>query len=229
MSSPRIAILASGSGTTAESFIKSVAEKDVDGEVVLLISNNKNAEVFDRVKKLDAKLNLGIKLLCIGKSNYPPAKGEKVEYGRQTKAEEAAILKALVEAEIDLVLLLGYMKLIGRSIVDRYGWKEEYQSIYQGRMINTHPGLLPATKGLYGIHVQEKVLESGTEAGNCLFIVDSEYDDGPVISQHKVVMMASDTPEALFERVKASEKAHLAEDIDRFIKEQREYREQTRG
>ncbi|HEX5456560.1 MAG TPA: formyltransferase family protein [Candidatus Saccharimonadales bacterium] len=229
MASPRIAILASGSGTTAESFIKSVAAKDVDGEVVLLICNNRKAAVFDRVKELNDKLGLNIKLLHIGKTNHPSEKGEKVEYGRQTEAEEAAILKAMDEMDIDLVLLLGYMKLIGKSIVDKYGWREEYQSIYQGRMLNTHPGLLPATKGLYGIHVQEKVLESGTEAGNCLFIVDSEYDDGPVISQHKVVMMASDTAEALFERVKASEKAHLAEDIDRFIKEQREYREKSRG
>jgi folate-dependent phosphoribosylglycinamide formyltransferase PurN len=229
MAAPRIAILASGSGTTAESFIKSVASKDVDAEVVLLICNNKNAGVFDRVKKLSGKLGLDIRFLHIGKTNYPPQKGETVEYGRQTKAEEAAILEALDEMDIDLVLLLGYMKLIGRSIVDKYGWKEEYQSVYQGRMINTHPGLLPATKGLYGIHVQEKVLESGTEAGNCLFIVDSEYDDGPVISQHKVVMMASDTPEALFERVKESEKTHLAEDIDRFIREQRQHLEKTRG
>lgn len=229
MASPRIAILASGSGTTAESFIKSVADKDVEGEVALLICNNKNAGAFDRVKELNERLGLDIKLLHIGKTSHPPIKGEQVEYGRQTKAEEEAILKALVKAKIDLVLLLGYMKLIGKNIVDQYGWKEEYQSIYQGRMINTHPGLLPATKGLYGIHVQKKVLESGTEAGHCLFIVDSAYDDGPVISQHKVVMMASDTPEVLFERVKESEKTHLAEDIDRFIKEQKEYREKTRG
>lgn len=223
MASFRIAILASGSGTTTETFIETTAKNEVGGEVVLIIANNRNAGVFERIRKLNKKYGTEIKTVHISKKSYPPEKGEDVEYGRQTKAEERAILQALDEAKVDLVLLLGYMKLIGKSIVDKYGWREDYQSIYQGRMINTHPGLLPATKGLYGIHVQEKVLESGTEAGHCLFIVDSEYDDGPVVSRHKVPIMASDTPDVLFERVKESEKTHLPDDINNFIVEQKKY------
>ncbi len=223
MASVRIAILASGNGTTAEAFIKAAAERQVDAKVTLLIANNKNAGVFDKLKDLNRKYNLDIKGVHIGKNNYPPTADEEVEYGRQTKAEEQAILAELNNEKIDLVLLLGYMKLIGKSIVDAYGWREDYQSIYQGRMINTHPGLLPATKGLYGIHVQETVLKENLEAGNCLFVVDASYDDGPVIAKHKVVVMASDTPEILFERVKKSERDNLARDIDRFISEQKEY------
>jgi phosphoribosylglycinamide formyltransferase-1 len=224
MVSPRIAVLASGSGTTAESFIRSIANKEVAGEVVLVISNNKAAPVFERVEKLNAELGLHIKTLHIGKSNFPAGPDEKVGFGRQTKAEEDKILNELRLAKTDLVLLLGYMKLVGPKIVSEYGWHSGRESIYQAKMINTHPGLLPETKGLYGIHVQEKVLrEKRPAAGHCLFVVDGEYDDGPVISEHKITVMPDDTPEQLFEKVKDSEKKNLARDIDKFIKEQQRY------
>ncbi len=224
MASPRIAILASGSGTTAESFIESVASGKVSGEVVLLICNNKDAAVFDKVRKLNQKYGLNIKLVHIGKTSHPPQEDEQTEYGRQTKSEEQAILGQLTEQKCDLVLLLGYMKLIGPSIVKEYGWQEGYNSIYQGRMINTHPGLLPDTKGFYGIHVQEKVIsDNHPKAGNSLFIVNDSYDDGPVVAEHLVEILDDDTPESLFERVKTSEKDHLAEDINNFILEQKKY------
>ncbi|HEX5796840.1 MAG TPA: formyltransferase family protein [Candidatus Saccharimonadales bacterium] len=223
MASPRIAILASGSGTTAESFIKSVINKEVSGEVVLLVCNNKKAKVFERIRNLNKSHNLNIQAVHIGKSTHPPVGDEPVEFGRQTAAEEKAILKLLIDMRIDLVLLLGYMKLVGKSIVDTYGWKEDFRSVYQSRMINTHPGLLPATKGLYGIHVQKAVITRGMKAGHCLFAVDSEYDDGPVISHHEIPRVPDETPDELFERIKASEKAHLARDVDRFIINQQKY------
>ncbi len=227
MAPARIAILASGGGTTAEAFIKSIVTGEVEGKVVLVIFNNQNAGVVERIKNLNREHNLRIKTVHIGKNNYPAEPSEKYEFGRQTAAEEKAILKVLNEAKIDLVLLLGYMKLVGKSIVDKYGWKESYTSIYQGRMINTHPGLLPATKGLFGIHVQERVIENKTNAGNCLFVVDSEYDDGPVVAEHQVEVLPDDDAESLFERVKASEKKHLASDINKFIIEQDLYRREN--
>lgn len=228
MASARIAILASGSGTTAEAFIRSTATGEVNGKVVLVVFNNKDAGVVERVKKLNDEFSLDIKTVHIGKNNFPAKPDESVEYGRQTAAEEKAILNELENAGVDLVLLLGYMKLVGKTVVDKYGWKESYGSIYQGRMINTHPGLLPATKGLFGIHVQEKVLETRTGAGNCLFIVDSEYDDGPVIAEHKIEVLPEDDAESLFERVKASEKANLSSDIDNFLKNQQKYLKENR-
>lgn len=223
MAPVKIAILASGSGTTAERFITDCVNGRVAGDVVLVIANNKNAQVFGRVAKLNNKHGLDIKTANIGKSTHPPKDNEEVEYGHQTSAEEQAILKELKSAGIDLVLLLGYMKLVGKSIVEKYGWRDDYMSVYQARMLNTHPGLLPATKGLFGIHVQERVIAGKLEAGHCLFAVDSEYDDGPVIAEHKVQVDKEDTPESLFERVKDSEKIHLAEDINGFIVEQKKY------
>lgn len=227
MAPVRIAILASGSGTTAEAFIESTVKGEVNGEVALVIFNNEDAGVVERVNRLNKKHGLKIKTIHIGKKNFPPGSGEEDEFGKQTAAEEKAILEELDKAGIDLVLLLGYMKLVGKSIVDKYGWKENYGSIYQGRMINTHPGLLPATKGLYGIHVQERVVENKTHGGHCLFVVDYEYDDGPVIAEHQVEVLPDDTPETLFERVKESERTNLAADINKFIKDQYEYRKEN--
>lgn len=226
MPSPKVAILASGSGTTAEAFIESVANKELDAEIVRLICNNKEAAVFGKVEKLNQKYRLSIKTIHIGRSDYPAADDETIEDGHQSIAEEQAILKELKEAKVDLVLLLGYMKLIGPSIVKEFGWQKDYNSIYQGRMINTHPGLLPETKGFYGIHVQEEVLSAGHQrAGHCLFIVNDEYDAGPVIIEHEVEIEDDDTPDELFEKVKASEKANLTRDIKNFLLEQKKYLE----
>jgi len=76
---------------------------------------------------------------------------------------------------------------------------------------------LPATKGLYGIHVQEFVIKNKAAAGHCIFAVDAEYDGGPVIAEHLVELLPDDTPESLFNRVKASERNTIAMDINEFF------------
>jgi phosphoribosylglycinamide formyltransferase 1 len=223
MTTPRVVILASGGGSTAEAFIKSCSAGEITAEVISVISNKKNAGVFEKVNKLNEKLNLNIQCHHIGKTNYPTSDGEDVPYGRQTQAEENAILDKLRELKADLVLLFGYMKLVGDKIVAEYGWNERYRTVYQARMLNTHPGLLPYTKGLFGIHIQQYVLINNKPAGHCIFAVDGEYDDGPVISEHAVTIEPGDTPEILFERIKQSEKKYLAEDLQDFISAQMEY------
>lgn len=223
MSKPRVAILASGGGTTAEVFIKSCQAGKITADPICVISNQKNPGIFEKLERLNQELSLDIKYFRIGKSQYPPEKNEKVAYGRQTKAEEQAIFDKLIEQKIDLVLLLGYMKLIGPSIVQKYGWNKNFVSVYQAHMLNTHPGLLPHTKGLYGIHIQQFVLINNKPAGHCIFAVDGEYDDGPIVSQHSVKIMSNDTPEILFDRVKHSEKKYLAVDLQNFISKQIEY------
>lgn len=227
MVKPRVAILASGGGSTAEAFIKSCESGEVSASVIAVISNQKNAGVFDKISKLNKELSVGIKCIHIGKGLYPAGLNEKVTYGRQTKLEEKAILDKLIELEVDLVLLLGYMKLVGSSIVKKYGWNTKYASVYQARMLNTHPGLLPHTKGLFGIHIQQFVLINNKPAGHCIFAVDGEYDDGPVISQHSVPIEPDDTPEILFGRVKESEKKYLAADIQKFIGGQLKYSQEN--
>ncbi|MBI5357479.1 hypothetical protein HZB74_01380 [Candidatus Saccharibacteria bacterium] len=224
MHSPKVAILASGSGTTAESFISSCVNGEITADVALVISNHKDPGVFEKVRRLNDQHGLNIECIHIGKANFPEKEGEKVKYGFQTEAEEEKILQVLKENDIELVLLLGYMKRVGPKIVDEFGWLPNYESVYKSRMINTHPGLLPETKGLYGLNVQKHVISKGLAvAGHCLFAVDDEYDDGPVISEHSFETDPTEDAEELFERVKESEKKYLAEDIQNFIDKQREY------
>ncbi|HEX5797846.1 MAG TPA: formyltransferase family protein [Candidatus Saccharimonadales bacterium] len=219
MAKPRIAILASGGGTTAESFINSTITGKISAEVVLVISNVSKAGVIDKVRNINKANNQNIKALHIGKSNYPPKAMETVTPGTQTKAEEEAILQALSDNKVDIVFLLGYMKKVGSKIVSKYGWSKNLNSVFESNMFNTHPGLLPVTKGLFGVKVQAKTLETNqTVAGHCIFAVDDEYDDGPIITEHKVKILDGDTPESLFERVKESEKKYLADDVNYFLK-----------
>lgn len=219
MPKPRIAILASGGGTTAESFINSTISGEIPAEVVLVISNKSDSGVIDKVEHINQTKSQNIKTAHIGRSGYPTKPEETVLPGEQTKAEEEAILNALIENKVDIVFLLGYMKKVGSRIVAKYGWHKGLKSVFESNMFNTHPGLLPATKGLFGVKVQEKTLKTNQlVAGHCIFAVDDEYDDGPIITEHKVKIEDGDTPESLLERVKESEKKFLAEDINYFLK-----------
>lgn len=227
MKQARIAILASGAGTTAEAFIAECAEGTVAGEVALVICNVPDAGVFQRVDNLNHTFNLSIATKVVNKKTCPPAPNEQVGPGQQTVSEQQTILKLLHEYDIDIVVLLGYMKLVGPMVVSEYGWKSEYTSPYQARMLNTHPGLLPETKGYHGIHVQEHVLANRLpQGGQTLHVVSEAYDDGPVIAENRVDVMPDDTPDSLFDRVRETEKAHIGSDINHFIIERNDYYQQ---
>lgn len=221
---PRLAILASGEGTTAEAFIRAGQHGDTDCGVELVICNRKNAGIFDRIERLNQEFGLKIKTQLINSATHPAAEGETVRPGRQTEAEEAAILDVLKRGNFDLIAQMGYMKLTGPTIVREFGWRAEYTSIYQAKLVNTHPGLLPETMGLYGDQIQRYVLDNKLPyGGQSLHVVADGYDDGPVIAEHKVSVEAGDTPASLFERVQAVEKQFLPHDIQTFITARREY------
>jgi phosphoribosylglycinamide formyltransferase-1 len=223
MNYPRVAILASGEGTTAEAFIKAGAEGLIDARVELVICNNENAGIFQRVENLNKRYGFNIRCVHISKKNHP-ANVESLVPGEQTQAEEKAILDVLKDGQFNLIALMGYMKKMGPHLVKEFGWRSSYKSPYQAMMLNTHPGLLPATKGLYGIYVQEHVILNKLKvAGQTLHVVAEDYDEGPVIAEHKVEVLASDTPASLFDRVKETEKKFLPKDIDKFIKNRQQY------
>lgn len=218
MKKARIAILASGEGTTAEAFIRSCAAGDVKADVVLVICNIQHAGVFNRIAKINHECGLNIQSLWINGKTHPARPNETVHPGDQTTAEQAAIMDALAANNIDLVALLGFMKRVGPQIVNAYGWQPSYTSIYQARMINTHPGPLPETKGMHGIHVQEHILREQLPFGaQTLHVVAENYDDGPIIAVNKVAILDGDTPASLFDRVRTTEKAHIGSDINKFI------------
>jgi phosphoribosylglycinamide formyltransferase-1 len=198
MERPRIAILASGSGTTAEAFIRASVAGKIQPEATLVICNNKNAGIFKRIEALNEQLGLSIRTFYIGKGGYPPEPNETLAPGDQTRAEEAAIIKELEAGNFDVVALMGYMKKIGPKLIEQFGWQPEYKSPYQARMLNTHPGLLPETKGSYGVHIQEYVLQNHlSEAGQTLHVVAENYDEGPIIAEHRIPVLPDDTPESL--------------------------------
>jgi len=216
---PRIAILASGSGTTAEAFIRAGQSGDIDVSVALVIVSREKAGVFQRIKDLNAEFGLDIEAILINHVTHPAAHGEHVGRGEQTGGEEAAILAALLGGSYDLVALMGYMKKVGPNLIQTFGWLPEYTSVFQARMVNTHPGLLPDTKGFHGLQMQEYTLDHHLPyGGQTLHVVSENYDDGPIIAEHKVAVEPGDTPESLFARIQAVEKKYLPGDIENFIK-----------
>lgn len=219
MRAPRVAILASGSGTTAEAFIRAGRRGEIAAQVGLVICNRKQAGIFERIKSLNAELGLNINCVLINSVTHPAANGEHVGQGCQTAGEEAAILAALLGGSYDLVALMGYMKRVGSDLIEAFGWLPDYSSAFQARMVNTHPGLLPDTKGFYGQAIQRYVLDRHLPySGQTLHVVSEEYDAGPIIAEHKVPVEPGDTAESLFARVQAVEKRYLPRDIDDFIK-----------
>lgn len=221
---PRIAILASGSGTTAEAVIRASAQGEVNFDIALVIVSRKDAGIFDRVDRLNNEFGLGIITKLINHETHPAAVDEVVGRGLQTKAEEAAILKTLEDSAVTLVALMGYMKKIGPTLVQRFGWREEYDSPFQAMMVNTHPGLLPETKALFGANIQQYVLDNHLpHGGQTLHIVGEEYDDGPVVAEHKVEVIDGDSVGSLFERVQKAEKQFLPGDIEQFIINRQKY------
>ncbi|HEU5304199.1 MAG TPA: phosphoribosylglycinamide formyltransferase, partial [Gemmatimonadales bacterium] len=109
-------------------------------------------------------------------------------------AESAGWLALLRQYRIDLIVLAGYLRLVPAAVI----------SAYRGRIINTHPALLPAFggKGMYGERVHRAVLASGaTETGATIHLVDEVYDRGEVLAQRRVPVLPGDTPERLAARV----------------------------
>jgi phosphoribosylglycinamide formyltransferase 1 len=103
-------------------------------------------------------------------------------------------LQSLNEKRIDLLVLAGYLKLVPAAVV----------AAYRGRIMNTHPSLLPAFggKGMYGERVHRAVLASGArETGVTVHLVDEAYDRGPILAQSRVPVREDDTPERLAARV----------------------------
>lgn len=197
---PKIAILASGSGTTAEALIHATQSGVLNANVRLVITNKEDAGVLQRIERFN-KQGLDIKVLVINGTTHP---GES-ERGEQTPAEAQAIYDAVNDAHIDLILLLGYLRKVMPPLLDL-------------RILNTHPGLLPATRGLHGEKVQAFILEQGHEfTGQTLHEVIAEYDSGKTIAEHTLPVLPSDTVESLNVSVQIMEKAYIGVDVDAYL------------
>lgn len=199
---PKIAILASGSGTTAEALIHATQSGVLNADVRLVITNKEDAGILHKIERFN-KQGLDINVLVINGTTHP---GESAK-GEQTPAEARAIYDAVKQADVDLVLLLGYLRKVMSPLLDL-------------PILNTHPGLLPATRGLHGEDVQQFVLDNGHEfTGQTLHEVIAEYDSGKTIAEHKLPVMPWDTVETLNASVQLMEKAYIGVDVERYLKD----------
>ena len=168
----------------------------IPARVVVVISNNSTSAALGRARQP------GIRAVHLSSTTHD-----------SPEALDVAIRNALLEAGADLVFLAGYMKRVGPLVLEAF----------RGRILNTHPALLPkfGGKGMYGDHVFKAVLEAEeTESGVSLHLVDPEYDTGPVIRQCKVDILPDDSLETLKARIRAREKEFVVESLAQIAKGQ---------
>lgn len=122
-------------------------------------------------------------------------------------AWDAALTEAVASFEPDLVVSAGFMKILGERFLARFG----------GRMINTHPALLPAFPGAHGVR---DALDYGVRVtGSTVHLVDAGVDTGPILAQEAVAVEPGDTEETLHERIKVVERRLLVETVGRLARE----------
>lgn len=180
----RLAVLASGSGTNLQALIDAIAAGLLEAEIVGVFSDKSRAFALQRAREA------GIVTTVVSPKDFP-----------SREAYDTAFFAAVDAARPDLIVCAGYMRIISAAEIERR----------PGRMINLHPSLLPAFKGL---HTHQQALDAGAaEHGASVHVVTANLDDGPVVAQARVPVLASDTADSLGARVRAVEHPLLVETV----------------
>lgn len=177
----QIGFMASGGGTNMQAIIDACRAGRLDGDPRAVISNLSKSGALERARQE------GIPAYHLSSRTHP----DPDELDR-------AILEALTDNEVDVICLVGYLKLMGPRTI----------GAYRGRILNIHPALLPrhGGQGFYGHHVHEAVLAAGDQvSGPTVHLVDERYDEGPVLRQIEVPVLPDDTPDTLAARVLVQE------------------------
>lgn len=168
----KVGVLVSGRGSNLQALLDACADPAFPAEIVLVISNVPGAYALERAAKA------GVPTTVIPHKSF----ASREEF-------DAAMDAALRAAGVEIVCLAGFMRLLTKGFVE--GWA--------GRMINIHPSLLPSFKGL---HTHERALELGVKLHGCsVHLVTPDLDDGPILVQAAVPVLAGDTPDTLAARV----------------------------
>jgi len=194
----RIAVLVSGGGTNLQALIDARNRGELGGgELVLVISTKAGVQALERAQKA------GIKSLTIEKKKYSSLE----DY-------DAAFAETLCEEKIDLVVLAGFLSILGQKTI----------KLFENRIINVHPALIPSFcgKGFYGLKVHKAVLEYGVKiTGATVHFVNEVVDGGKIILQKAVDVLPDDTPETLQKRVmREAEWVLLPKAVEMFCKEE---------
>ena len=186
-----LGILASHGGTNLQAIVDACRDGTLGAEVRVVISNNSRAFALERARRAN------IPAVHLSAATHPDADDL-----------DRAIADALVGYGVSLVILAGYMKLLGPCVL----------GAYRNRVLNVHPALLPkfGGRGMYGERVHAAVIAADErESGATVHIVDGRYDNGPVVAQATAPVLPGDTPETLAARVLEREHALYARTIQR--------------
>ncbi|MEO8393075.1 MAG: phosphoribosylglycinamide formyltransferase [Chloroflexota bacterium] len=189
----KLGFLASHNGSNMQAVIDACKTGRLKAIPAVVISNNSDSGALARAERE------GIAHSHLSTKTHPDA-----------DALDAAILQTLVDHEVELVVLAGYMKKVGAKTLRHYA----------DRIVNIHPALLPkfGGQGMYGVFVHQAVLEAGeTETGVTIHLVNEEYDRGAILAQRKVAVIAGDSVESLAARVLETEHAFLVETLQKIV------------
>jgi phosphoribosylglycinamide formyltransferase-1 len=171
-----LGVLVSGSGTNLQAILDAVASRTLDARVAVVISN------VDEVAALERARKAGVEAVVIAHGQF----GDR-------HAFDAAVVRALRERGVEVVVLAGFMRLVTGVLLDAFPM----------RVINVHPGLLPAFPG---VHAQRQAVDYGVRVAGCtVHFVDGGTDTGPIIAQATVPVLDDDSESTLGERILVEE------------------------
>lgn len=176
MTTKNIAVLVSGGGTNLQAIIDAYKSGGItNGRLALVLSSNPNAYALERASK----------------NNIPTY---VIKKGDDREAFSDSILAKLTEEKIDIIVLAGFMHILGGELIKKY----------ENKILNVHPALIPSFcgEGFYGLRVHKAALEKGVKVtGATVHFVNEIADGGPIILQKAVYIEEGDTPETLQKRV----------------------------
>ncbi|MDX2270459.1 MAG: phosphoribosylglycinamide formyltransferase [Cyanobacteriota bacterium] len=181
---PRLAILASGSGTNFEAVAQAINEQKLMAEIAVMITNNPQAKVIERAE------GRGIPWILLDHRHFP-----------EREMLDQAIVEVCRSHAVDWIIMAGWMRRVTSVLIDAFPQK----------ILNIHPSLLPSFPGIRAI---EQALAYGVKITGCtVHFVTLEVDQGPIIAQAAVPVFATDTPEILHQRIQPEEHRILVEAI----------------
>ncbi len=191
MTSPaRLVVLVSGSGTNLQALIDACTNPAYGATIVAVGADRGDIEGLARAERA------GIATFV-----------SRVPDFESRAAWDADLAERVSQHQPDVVVLAGFMKLVGESFLAAHG----------GRTVNTHPALSPSFPGMHG---PADALEYGVKVTGCtLFVVDAGVDTGPILAQSAVPVAQDDTVETLHERIKTAERTMLVETVGRMARE----------
>jgi phosphoribosylglycinamide formyltransferase-1 len=186
----RLVVLVSGGGSTLQALLDASADASFGAHVVAVGADRTGIEALARAERAAVAT-----FTC------------RTSQHADREDWDAALADAVGAYEPDLVISAGFMKLVGKRFLSRFG----------GRFVNTHPALLPSFPGMHGAR---DALEHGVKITGCtLFVVDDGVDTGPIIAQRAVAVLDDDDEATLHERIKVAEREMLVDNVGRMARE----------